>query len=54
MMAAHQPITLDTQYCQLPGAHPPHPRNIATVAHLRRALASLEMIATIRAKARKS
>ncbi len=54
MMSAHQPITLDTRYSQLPGAHPPHPRNTVTVVRLRRALASLEMIANIRAKARKS
>jgi hypothetical protein len=53
MMSTHQPMTLDTRYCQLPGAHTPHPRSVATVAHLRRALASLEMIANIRAKARK-
>jgi hypothetical protein len=53
MMAAHQPITLDHRYCQLPGAHPPHPRNAHTVVQLRRALASLETIANIRSKARK-
>ena len=53
MMSTQQPMTLDHRYCQLPGATMPHPRNVAAIAQLRRALGSLETIANIRSKARK-
>lgn len=53
MMSAHQPITLDTRYYQLPGQQHPHPRNVATIAHLHRAWACAEfarIVAKVRVK----
>lgn len=54
MMSAHQPITLDTRYYQLPGQQHPHPRNTHTIGQLQRAWACTEFAKIVAKNRRKS